>query len=42
VNTLKAAGLHIEWHELAKAHTIAGEVELAMIRDFVQRGYPSH
>jgi len=39
VNVLKAAGLHIEWHELVKAHTIAGEPELELIRDFVQRGY---
>lgn len=39
VNVLKAAGLHIEWHELVKAHAIAGEPELEMIRDFVRRGY---
>jgi phospholipase/carboxylesterase len=36
---LKAAGLQIEWHELAKAHTIAGEQEIEMIREFVRRGY---
>ena len=35
INLLKAAGLHVEWHEFAKAHTIAGEEELEMIRDFV-------
>jgi len=39
VNTLKAAGLHIEWHELVKAHTIAGEQEMELIRDFVRQGY---
>jgi phospholipase/carboxylesterase len=35
VNELKAAGLHVEWHEFVKAHTIAGELELGVIRDFV-------
>lgn len=37
---LRAAGLRVEWHEFAKAHTIAGEVELEVIRNFVQAGYP--
>jgi phospholipase/carboxylesterase len=40
VNLLKAAGLHIEWHEFVKAHTIAGEMELEVIRNFVRAGYP--
>ena len=35
VNILKAAGLHIEWHEFVKAHTIAGEHELGLIREFI-------
>ncbi len=39
INILKAAGLHIEWHELVKAHTIAGEMELELIRKFVRAGY---
>jgi len=39
VQTLKAAGLNIEWHELAKAHTIAGETELELMRNFIQRCY---
>ena len=39
VNMLKAAGLNIEWHEFPKAHTIAGEPELEVIRDFVRRGF---
>jgi phospholipase/carboxylesterase len=38
INRLKAAGLRIEWHEFAKAHTIAGEQELEVIRRFVQDG----
>jgi len=39
VNLLQGAGLHVEWHEFLKAHTIAGEPELAVIRNFVQAGY---
>ena len=39
VNILKAAGLHIEWHEFAKGHTIAGEEELDLIRGFVSASY---
>ena len=41
IKILKAAGLHIEWHEFAKAHTIAGEPELAVIRNFIRAGYKS-
>jgi phospholipase/carboxylesterase len=37
---LKAAGLNLEWHEFMKAHTVAGEEEIAVIRNFVQAGYP--
>lgn len=37
---LKAAGLKVTWQEFAKAHTIAGEPELKLIRDFVRAGYP--
>jgi phospholipase/carboxylesterase len=40
VSLLKAASLHIEWHEFVKEHTIAGEAELGVIRDFVRAGYP--
>jgi len=39
INLLKSAGLHIEWHEFVKAHTIAGELELAVIRDFIRTRY---
>ena len=38
INLLKAAGLHIEFHEFLKAHTIAGEEEIEVIRDFVRAG----
>jgi phospholipase/carboxylesterase len=40
VDLLKAAKIRVEWHEYAKAHTIAGEPELKLIRDFVRDGYP--
>jgi len=39
VKWLKAAGLNIEWWEFIKPHTIAGEEELQVIREFVRRGY---
>jgi phospholipase/carboxylesterase len=35
IELLKAAGLNIEWHEFPKPHTIAGELELKVIRDFI-------
>jgi phospholipase/carboxylesterase len=41
INILKAAGLHLDWHEFQKGHTIAGEPEIGLIRDFVVAGYPS-
>ncbi len=37
VRKLTSAGLNIEWHEFRKAHTIAGEDELDVIRGFVER-----
>jgi phospholipase/carboxylesterase len=40
INLLKAAGLKIEFHEFLKAHTIAGEEEIEIIRNFVQAGFP--
>jgi phospholipase/carboxylesterase len=39
VDHLKSAGLHIEWHEFPKGHTIAGEPELRVIRDFICGGF---
>jgi phospholipase/carboxylesterase len=39
IQLLTRAGLKIQWREFAKAHTIAGEQELAVIRDFVQICY---
>jgi phospholipase/carboxylesterase len=39
VKALISAGLQIEWHQLAKEHTIAGEDEIDLIRKFVEAGY---
>jgi phospholipase/carboxylesterase len=39
IELLTRAGLKIKWHEFVKAHTIAGEQELAVIRDFVHECY---
>jgi phospholipase/carboxylesterase len=39
IKMLKSYGLQIEWHELPKEHTIAGESELAIIRKFIVAGY---
>lgn len=39
IKTLKAAGLNVAWHEFSKAHTIHGEEELSVIREFVRAGY---
>jgi phospholipase/carboxylesterase len=38
VEWCKGAGLNIEWHEFAKPHTIAGEEELRVIREFLKAG----
>jgi phospholipase/carboxylesterase len=40
VQKLKSAGLKIEWREFPKAHTIHGEAEISVIREFVRAGYP--
>ena len=40
INVLKSGGLHIEFHEFLKAHTIAGEEEIEVIRNFVRGGFP--
>ncbi len=41
IKLLEAAGLNIAWQEFAKSHTIAGETELRMIREFIVAGYPA-
>ncbi|HWI55840.1 MAG TPA: serine esterase [Bacillota bacterium] len=39
IELLKSAGLQVEWREFVKAHNIAGEAELDVIRDFIRAGY---
>jgi phospholipase/carboxylesterase len=39
ITALQAAGLRVVWREFRKAHTIAGEEELSLIREFVRAGY---
>lgn len=39
IRILENAGLNIEFHQFVKAHTIAGEPELEVIRKFVRAGY---
>ncbi len=40
VPQLAAAGINVQWREFPKAHTIHGEEELSVIREFVRAGYP--
>jgi len=40
VKEFQAAGLRVEWREFPKAHSIHGEEELSVIREFVRAGYP--
>jgi len=37
---LQTAGVKVDWREFAKVHTIQGEIEMTVIRDFVRGGYP--
>jgi phospholipase/carboxylesterase len=39
IEELKLGGFSIEWQEFDKAHTVAGEPEIALIRDFLVRGF---
>lgn len=39
ITVLQRAGLRIEWREFPKVHTIAGQEELEVIRQFVRAGY---
>ena len=38
-NALKVAKLKVEWHQFPKGHTIYGEDEISVIREFVRMGY---
>src|SRR4051812_35695778 len=37
IELLRKMGLQLEWHEFDKAHTIAGEQELSVIRQFIEK-----
>jgi phospholipase/carboxylesterase len=39
IQQLQAAGLDVAWHEFPKEHTIHGEEEIAVIREFIRAGY---
>ncbi len=39
IEELRAGGFSIEWREFDKAHTVAGEPEIDLIRDFLVRGF---
>ena len=39
IPVLKEKGIQVEWHEIPKDHTIAGEQELSLVREFVRAGY---
>jgi phospholipase/carboxylesterase len=39
VALLKKAGLKIDWREFVKAHTVAGEEELAVVRRFIEESF---
>ncbi len=39
IEILRKAGLKLDWREFAKAHTIAGESEVNVVRDFVIDSY---
>lgn len=41
VTLLQSSGLKVQWREFDKAHTIAGDEELDLIRTFVAQGYPT-
>jgi phospholipase/carboxylesterase len=39
IDVLRRAGLQIEWREFVKGHTIAGEAEMSVVREFVRKRY---
>jgi phospholipase/carboxylesterase len=40
VDQIRAAGLDVAWHEFDKAHGIAGDEELDVVRQFILNGRP--
>jgi phospholipase/carboxylesterase len=41
VGQLKTAGLNVQWNDFPKEHTVHGEAEISVIREFVRAGYPT-
>ena len=41
VQRLQKAGLNVDWREFPKDHTVYGQEEVTVIRDFVKAGYPT-
>ena len=39
MTVLKRAGVQLDWREFDKAHTIAGEEELGVMREFIRAGF---
>jgi phospholipase/carboxylesterase len=39
IDVLQRAGLQIDWREFVKGHTIAGEEEMSVVREFVRNSY---
>ena len=39
MDILMKAGLLLQWQEFSKAHTIAGEEELGIVREFIRAGF---
>jgi phospholipase/carboxylesterase len=39
IDVLRRAGLQIDWREFVKGHTIAGEEEMSVVREFVRDSY---
>jgi phospholipase/carboxylesterase len=39
IEMLRKAGLKMDWREFAKTHTIAGESEVSVVRNFVSDSY---
>lgn len=39
VDGLRAAGLNITWREFHKAHSVGGDDEIELVRDFIVAGY---
>jgi phospholipase/carboxylesterase len=41
IETLQQNGLKVAWREFPKAHSVHGEAEISVIREFVRAGYPN-